>query len=110
VLLEMVPEQHRASCETPRATPHARPFEIAQEEDSLDDSFGSQISTKQKNVLRIGFQNIGGFPSRHNKLKDEVILQGLNLWEFDIIGFAEVNLDWHLVPEHLKLHTRTKTW
>jgi hypothetical protein len=47
--------------------------------DSPDvDRFGSQISIKPINTLRIGFQNIGGFSTKQNTLKNDVLLSGLN--------------------------------
>jgi Reverse transcriptase (RNA-dependent DNA polymerase) len=75
-----------------------------------DDYFGDQITKKDSNMLRIGFQNVGGFTLNKNKLKDNNIRYGIQKWEFDIFGFAEMNIDWRLQKEHDKLYYRTKGW
>jgi len=65
---------------------------------------------KKKNTLRIGFQNVGGFPTQKGKFKEDNIRLGLQKWEFDIFGMAETNLDWRVLPENDKLPNRTKEW
>jgi hypothetical protein len=75
-----------------------------------DEYFGQKITMKASNTLRIGFQNIGGFTPKSKTLKDEIIRNGINTWEFDIIGLAETNVDWRLVGEEDKLIHRTKEW
>jgi hypothetical protein len=72
--------------------------------------FGDHIQLKKKNTLRIGFQNIGGFPSQRKDPKEDLIRSGLNTWSFDVFGLAETNLDWRLQPEENKLWTRTREW
>jgi hypothetical protein len=37
------------------------------------DFFGDNISKKQKNVLRVGYQNIRGLSFNSNSLKDDII-------------------------------------
>jgi len=61
-------------------------------------------------VLRVGFQNIGGFPLHNNKLKDNAIRCGLSNFDFDIFGMAEINTGWCLQPDTLKLYGRTMGW
>jgi hypothetical protein len=61
-------------------------------------------------TLRIGFQNIGGFSVLSNSSKDDILRYGVNLWEFDIFGMVELNVDWRLVPEHDRLYFHTKSW
>jgi hypothetical protein len=73
-------------------------------------NFGDVIKNKQNNTLRIGFQNVGGFPINKGKIKEDNIRIGLTKWDFDIFGCAEVNLDWRLIPEVDKLLFRTKEW
>jgi len=51
------------------------------------------LENKRNNVLRIGFQNIGGFPTNKSKIKEDNIRIGLTKWEFDIFSCAETNLD-----------------
>jgi hypothetical protein len=62
------------------------------------------------NTLRLGFQNIGGLPLIRNKHKDDIIRCGISLWDFDIFGIAETNVDWRLVKEEDRLYLRTKEW
>lgn len=65
---------------------------------------------KEKNVLRISFQNKGGFPIDRGKHKEGIIRKGITKWEFDVFGFVETNVDWQLVPEENKLFFCTKEW
>jgi hypothetical protein len=74
------------------------------------DRFGDNIPLKKKNILRVGFQNIGGFPSKCMDPKEDFIRLGLTNWNFDLFGLAETNRDWHLLPEGDKLWSRTCEW
>jgi hypothetical protein len=74
------------------------------------DFFGDSITKKQKNTLRIGYQNIGGFSFTSNSIKDDIIRQGINAFEFDIFGLSETNVDWRLIPDQHKLYFRMKPW
>jgi hypothetical protein len=47
------------------------------------EGYGSQITTKPANTLRISFQNIGGFSTKNNSLKDDIIRSGLQHEELD---------------------------
>ncbi len=75
-----------------------------------EDIFGDSIKIKKPNILRIGFQNIGGFPLIRNKHKDDIIRCGSTKWDFDLFGVAETNVDWRLVREEDQLYFRTKEW
>jgi exonuclease III len=75
-----------------------------------ENRFGDHITPKPNNTLRIGFQNIGGFPLDKNKHKETIIRCGITHWEFDIFGLAETNTDWRLMDENSKLYFRTKEW
>jgi hypothetical protein len=57
-----------------------------------DDIFGDAIKKKGDNTLRIGFQNIGGFPIDKGKIKEEILRKGITKWGFDIFGCAETNI------------------
>jgi hypothetical protein len=72
--------------------------------------FGDVITCKPKNTLRIGFQNVGGFPAQDGKIKYDTIRLGLTKWYFDICGLAETNLDWRLLTEEDRLPFRTQEW
>jgi hypothetical protein len=72
--------------------------------------WGESIVKKPTNTLRIGFQNIGGWSFSPNSLKDDIICQGINLWEFDIFGMVELNIDWRLIPEQDHLYFRMRPY
>jgi hypothetical protein len=72
--------------------------------------FGDIMHVKKENTLRLGFQNIGGFPTQRGKLKEDNIRLGISKWDFDIFGMAEVNIDWSLMPEQDWFPSRTKEW
>jgi hypothetical protein len=74
------------------------------------DRFGDNISVKNKKTLRIALQNIGGFPTKSNDIKEDYIRSGLNNWDIDIFGLVETNLDWCLQSEDNKLWSRTRDW
>jgi hypothetical protein len=74
------------------------------------DLFGDNITKKKENKLRIGYQNIGGLSFNSESVKDDIIRQGINTFEFDIFGMSETNIEWRLIPEHHKLYFRTKYW
>jgi hypothetical protein len=73
-------------------------------------NFGDCIGMKQDNILRIGFQNVGGFLAQCGKIKEDNIRQGLLKWEFDFFGMVEMNLDWRVSKESEKLPARTREW
>jgi hypothetical protein len=77
---------------------------------SYYEDFGDTISIKKENILRVGFQNIGGFQKSRTKFKEEIIRQGLCKWDFDVFGMAEMNLEWRLCQEENKIPFRTKEW
>jgi hypothetical protein len=66
------------------------------------DFFGDSMKKKNKNILRVGFQNTGGWTLKRHKIKDDLIRRGITKYEFDIFGFAETNIDWRLLPEQEK--------
>jgi hypothetical protein len=77
-LLALVPKTKISPSVGARTPPGDR--SIVRETDSnLTEGFGSSISLKAANSLRIGFQNIGGFSSKNNSLKDDIIHSGLKL-------------------------------
>ena len=108
MLLAPVPRP-RARSDTARAT-ESGANDSARYSGLSTEAFGSSIPLKDVNSLRIGFQNISGFSTRNNTLKDDILLSGLKLWEFDVFGMAETNIDWRLASETEKLHFRTREW
>jgi len=74
------------------------------------DTFGDIIPNNSPNTLRIGFQNIGGFPLDITKLKEDIICTGFTTWSFDVFGTVEMRIDWQLMPKDHKLYYQTKEW
>jgi hypothetical protein len=72
-------------------------------DNNQEDCFGDYNKTKGRKTLRIGFQNIGGFPIDKRKIKEEIIHEGSTKWDFDIFRSVETNIDWRKVPEESKL-------
>jgi hypothetical protein len=106
--LELIPEQRGEHPADSRSQQNC--FGDSRPWGDNDTRFGQDIPKKASNTLRIGFQTIGGFSTCSNTLKDEIIRNGVSTWEFDIMGFAETNVDWRLVSEEDKLAHRTKEW
>jgi hypothetical protein len=77
---------------------------------SSKEDFGDNICVKKKNVLRCGFLNIGGLTTQGNSLKDDLLRKGINVYNFDVFGVAETNVDWQLLGEQDRLYMRTKEW
>jgi hypothetical protein len=72
--------------------------------------FGDNIGKKSSNVLRVGFMNVGGLTPHKNTLKVDLLRQGVLIYDFDVFGIAETNLDWRMVKEEDRLYLRTKEW
>ena len=72
--------------------------------------FGDVMIKKERNVLRLGFLNIGGFSVKKNNFKDDSLRSGVSAYDFDIFGMAETNVDWRLVGEDDRLYLRTRDW
>jgi hypothetical protein len=72
------------------------------------DRFGDDIPPKRKKILRIGFQNIGGFPTNLTEPKEDFIRLGITNWEFDIFGLVETNQDWHTTTRRKQIMVSNK--
>jgi hypothetical protein len=72
--------------------------------------FGDCIEKKDKDVVRIGFLNVGGLSPQNNTFKEEALRIGITSYEFDVFGMAEMNVDWRLSKESERLYTRTRDW
>jgi len=68
-------------------------------------NFGDNITySKFDNNLRIGFNNIGGFPvlnERNDKV--QLIKNFMATYHLDIFGGCESNVNWPLLPDHVRL-------
>jgi hypothetical protein len=78
-LLALVPKTKISPSVGARTTPPGDRSIVRETDSNLTEGFGSSISLKAANSLRIGFQNIGGFSSKNNSLKDDIIHSGLKL-------------------------------
>jgi hypothetical protein len=56
----------------------------------MEPIFGDVLKEKESYTLRIGFQNIGGFTLDNSTLKDELLREGANTFELDILGMARI--------------------
>lgn len=93
----MVPNQREVRQESHWRDPGLTPN--CQDEIEEESSYGSLPMLKEDNVLRIGFQNVGGLPAVRGKAKYDFLRAGINKFDFDIFGAAEVNIDWTWVKE-----------
>jgi hypothetical protein len=72
--------------------------------------FGDQPTIKDGKTLRLGFQNVGGVPTKAGQPKDDFLRAGINKYDFDIMGIAESNVKWDFIPEADRLYNMTKNW
>jgi hypothetical protein len=108
-----IPQEPPAPSHTRLPSGCRNPLEVTRNDLNLvretETYFGDIISKKRNNILRIGFQNIGGFSLDNNCYKDELLWKGANKYNF-ILGLAETNTDWKLINESGRLYSRTRGW
>lgn len=79
---------------------------------NYDDSdfFGDDIQTKGTNTVRIVFQNINrlGIDSSLQWKLDRFITLAKE-YEFDVVGWAEINLNWKIAKPHRRLKERLRS-
>jgi hypothetical protein len=63
-----------------------------------------------ENTLRIGFININGVPSSAGDPKNKMIFNSIKSKQISILGMAELNKCWYLVPDRDKWKERTRGW
>ena len=72
---------------------------------------GSTIRKKQKNTIRICFQNVGGLlPENDSDLKLQVLLQFTQQHQIDTFSFTKHNICWDLLPKMQQIAERTRGW
>ncbi len=71
------------------------------------EAYGDQITPKEKHTVRLGFQNIGGVSTKAGSAKDDYIQHNITKYKFDVIGLAEINVNWSYVKENDRLINRT---
>jgi hypothetical protein len=75
-----------------------------------DFAWGDRLEAKAEAVLRVGLMNINGFPlsAKARKLFD---IKGFLLaYQFDVMGFTEMNTHWNSVDNANRLEAQTKEW
>ena len=70
--------------------------------------WGDTISEKGKDITRIGFLNINGFPTQMQDTKHIQLRQYVTGRDFDVIGMAEVNRCW--ANANLSLQDLLREW
>jgi hypothetical protein len=60
----------------------------------LNGPWGLHPGIKMNDSLRLGFQNIGGFPESSSHPKNDLLRSFVLKNEFDIFGLAETNVNW----------------
>jgi len=101
-------------CNTPRP-PGRRQERHRNDLNRLEGIYGDHIKQKRKGMIRLLFQNPQGLgpisnlracqSSKLNTLKDTLIKHNI-----DVLGLAEVNKDWRLVPHQETLWSATEGW
>lgn len=116
-MLDIVPKQTgkrgRRGRDTPTSSKCPRTSDTRTTEEVNNrqyESFGDEIERKGKNILRIGFQNVGGLSAQRNTAKDDMLRVGIGKYDFDIFGLSELNVNWRHVPEQDRLFYRTRSW
>ena len=74
--------------------------------------FGGNLRHKPNNAIRIGYQNIHGFPEPTNTVKYDTLRQesGEYRYQFDLHSFREVNRRWNILPQDKQFRALTKGW
>ena len=87
-------------------------LEGTSEVDSSDITYWGHALQEQKDPqhCRIGFANIHGLGlfAKHNKNRE--FYSFTQLYDFDIFGMAETNVNWQVVPIQDRLFERSRSW
>jgi hypothetical protein len=79
--------------------------------ETSNDAWGVPPGPKLEDTLRIGFQNLGGFPEFPSHFKNASFCNFMVQHEFDIFGLAETNLKWCILPAEAQFHECVRdTW
>ena len=95
----------RPSCERQGGVPYKRDISEA-----VEDVYGDKINIKSNKFIRIGYQNIRGFPLHSNKVKLMEWQSTINDFNFDIAGFTETNTDWRFIQHQHGPRQVAKDW
>jgi hypothetical protein len=76
-----------------------------------NEHFGDQLrKINPITTLCIGFININGMPFTAENPKNKLIYNSIENKQIGILGLAELNRCWHLLPEKDKWSDRTRGW
>jgi hypothetical protein len=91
-----------------------QPQLIQQQLDSLtvfnDNDWGDPLQSKASDCLRVAFRNIHFLPHNSRNSRNEELLFDVQVGNFDIIGLAEPNVAWNLLPDEDRLRSRFKEY
>jgi hypothetical protein len=102
-------EELRQQLERLQITGRRRPT-LEEQSNPGDHRWGDTIGIKDQANLRVGLVNLNGFPmsAKAKKLAD---IKGFMLaYEFDVMGFTEMNVHWNSVDNASRLELLTKGW
>ena len=73
-------------------------------------TFGDECVSKEKDVVRVCFQNINGFGKTQKSVKSTAVRDLIVNKQFDIMAMAETNLNWGKLSRSNTLPQICKTW
>ena len=81
------------------------------EENNNHRTWGDELSKKDKQVIRVMFQNINGFGyTKEDETKTKGFYDLMKSSEADIYSMAETNVDWRRVSKRFTIWEQTKEW
>ena len=82
-----------------------------QQQEPTNSYYGDAIpQLKSEDSLLFTFLNINGLPQQSSKQKNNTIRNFIRHYNVDVLGMAEVNLNWSLVPTRDRWEERTIGW
>ena len=63
---------------------------------------------KSDSAFRIGFRNINSLPVQATDIKNDLVIQDIREYNFDVFGLAETNLAWQNLPQRDRVYDRFK--
>lgn len=74
-------------------------------------TWGDPLISKNKECIRIMFQNINGFGhKKDDEIKTRGFMDLIKDLESDVFAMAETNIDWRLVPKKKTIWDQTQDW
>lgn len=99
----------------PPCPPGRRQERLRTEDNRLEGVYGDHIKQKRKGTIRMLFQNPQGIgPINSNRAcqtsKINTLKKTLLKHDIDVLGLAEVNKDWRLIPYQETMWSLTEGW